>query len=116
MAFRRISVLSKIFDRRDHAVVMVDSKPLLIVKYNGNFYAMEATCPHMGCGVLSELEDGHIAVCPLHGAKFDVLTGQMVSPPTVMPERQCEFNRDVKPPLRTHVVRVSPEGLLEVDL
>lgn len=116
MAFIRISVLSKIFDKRDHAVVMVKGTPVLIVKYNGNFYSMDARCPHMGCGVLSELEEGHIAVCPLHGAKFDVLTGQMVSPPTVMPERPCEFNKELRPPLKRYPVRVSQEGLLEIDL
>jgi len=116
MVFRKISVLAKIFDERNHAVVMVNNVPVLIVKYNGKFYAMDARCPHMGCGVLSEVQDGHIAVCPLHKAKFDVLTGDMVSPPIVMPERPCEFNRELHPPLKRYGVRVSPEGLLEIDI
>jgi len=113
MVFRKISVLAKIFDERDHAVVMVNNVPVLIVKYNGKFYAMDARCPHMGC---SDVEDGHIAICPLHKAKFDVLTGDMVSQPIVMPERRCEFNRELQPPLKRYGVRVSPEGLLEIDI
>ncbi len=114
--FTKISVLSKIFEARDHAVVMVKGTPVLIVKYNGTFYAMDARCPHMGCGVLSELDDGRIAVCPLHRAKFDVLTGQMVSPPIVMPERPCEFAKDLRAPLRRYPIRVSSDGLLEIDI
>ncbi|ADL19319.1 ferredoxin related protein [Acidilobus saccharovorans 345-15] len=116
MVFRKISVMAKIFDARDHAVVIIDNTPVLIVKHNGEFYAMDARCPHMGCGVLSDVEDGHIAVCPLHKAKFDVLTGDMVSQPIVMPERKCEFNKELQPPLKTYRVRVSPEGLLEIDI
>ena len=116
MAFRRLSVKAEIFNKRTHAVVMVEGKPILLVKYNGTFYAMEARCPHMGCGVLSELRDGHIAVCPLHGAEFDVLTGQMVKPPMILPERPCEFEKDAKPPLRTFPVRVNQDGFVEIDM
>jgi hypothetical protein len=37
----------------------------------------------------------------------------MAFPPIVMPERSYEFNREIRRPLKTHAVRVSPEGLPE---
>jgi hypothetical protein len=39
----------------------------------------------------------------------------MAFPPIVMPERSYEFNREIRRPLKTHAVRVSPEGLPEAS-
>jgi nitrite reductase/ring-hydroxylating ferredoxin subunit len=54
---------------------------VLIVNVYGNFYAVDTLCTHYG-GDLSEAKlEGNILTCPIHGAKFDVTTGKVVSPP-----------------------------------
>lgn len=55
---------------------------ILIVNVDGNFHAVDSLCSHYG-GDLSEGRlEGSILTCPIHGAKFDVTTGRVVSPPT----------------------------------
>ncbi|MFP3309568.1 MAG: hypothetical protein RXO27_02055 [Acidilobus sp.] len=39
----------------------------------------------------------------------------MAFPLIVMPVRSYEFNREIRRPLKTHAVMVSPEGLLEAS-
>lgn len=54
---------------------------LVLVRLDGKAYALENNCTHDdfplhegGC------ENGEL-VCPLHGARFDIRTGQVLSPP-----------------------------------
>ncbi len=55
---------------------------VLIANVEGEFYAVDALCTHYG-GDLSEGKlDGKILTCPVHGSKFDITTGKVVSPPT----------------------------------
>ena len=55
---------------------------VLIVNVSGNFYAVDALCTHYG-GDLSEGKlESTILTCPVHGARFDVQDGKVVSPPT----------------------------------
>jgi ferredoxin-NADP reductase/nitrite reductase/ring-hydroxylating ferredoxin subunit len=68
----------------------------------GRFHANDDACTHQG-GPLSEgTLDGRVVTCPWHGARFDVTTGAVVSPPA---------RRSVA----TYPVRVSgPDLLVEV--
>jgi 3-phenylpropionate/trans-cinnamate dioxygenase ferredoxin component len=62
--------------------VTVEGLDILIVNFEGNFYAIDALCTHYG-GDLSEGKlEGNILTCPIHGAKFDVTNGKVISPPT----------------------------------
>lgn len=55
---------------------------VLIANVDGAFYAVDSLCTHYG-GDLSEGKlEGKILTCPIHGAKFDVTTGKVVSSPT----------------------------------
>lgn len=58
--------------------ISVENRVILLANLNGNFHAIDNTCPHMG-GSLSDgrLEGTHI-VCPRHGSVFDVTTGKAV--------------------------------------
>ena len=48
---------------------------------DGSVYAIGDTCTHVG-GRLSEGEvEGTTVKCPLHGATFDLMTGEVRSPP-----------------------------------
>jgi len=65
------------------SVVGVDvaGRKIALFQVGGVFYAIDDTCSHVG-GSLSEGEvDGYEVVCPWHGARFDVRTGEPAGPP-----------------------------------
>jgi nitrite reductase/ring-hydroxylating ferredoxin subunit len=54
---------------------------IALFNVDGRYYAIDDTCPHAG-GSLSEGDlDDTTVECPLHSARFDLTTGQMLSPP-----------------------------------
>ena len=53
-------------------------KQILMANIDGNFFAVDAVCPHMNGYLPSgKLENGEV-VCPVHRARFDVTTGKLV--------------------------------------
>ena len=61
--------------------VNVNGIAIAIFNVDGNFYAIDNTCPHRG-GPLGEGElDGNVVTCPLHGWQFDVTTGKHIMMP-----------------------------------
>jgi 3-phenylpropionate/trans-cinnamate dioxygenase ferredoxin subunit len=61
--------------------VDVDGWLVAVFNLEGELFALEDVCTHDG-GELTggEIEDGCI-VCPRHGARFDIRTGAVLSPP-----------------------------------
>jgi nitrite reductase/ring-hydroxylating ferredoxin subunit len=56
----------------------------------GEICAIANTCTHLG-GPLNEGErDGDIVVCPWHGSRFDLTTGEVEGGPAVYPEPRYE--------------------------
>lgn len=65
--------------------VEVDGIEVVIVNLDGDFYAIEDVCTHDG-GPLGEGElEGCQIICPRHGARFDVRTGQALTLPAFEP-------------------------------
>ena len=61
--------------------IQLGEKEVLVANVGGNYYAIADRCTHKGDDLsLSSLED-NVVTCPNHGAKFDVTTGKVVSPP-----------------------------------
>lgn len=58
-------------------------KQILIVNYQGKYYAMAGKCTHMGGELAKGKLDGKIVTCPRHGARFDVTTGICISGPRI---------------------------------
>lgn len=113
LAYRPMSVSTKVFERRNAVNAWFAGRPVLLAQVDGQIFAMDAVCSHVGCALLTEVEGG-VAVCPLHGARFDVRTGAMVAEPRVRPEAPCAQEEN-HAPLRTYPVRVH-EGFLEIDM
>ena len=70
---------------------IVWSGPIAIGVYNcgGKLYALEDRCSHDD-GPLCEgewEEDECIAICPRHGARFDITTGAALTPPGLRARR-----------------------------
>jgi nitrite reductase/ring-hydroxylating ferredoxin subunit len=84
------------------AGVEVANGRLAVYNIDGTFHVTDNVCTH-AFAILSDgwLEDG-IIECPLHGGRFDVVTGEAVTEPA-----RC--------PLRTYPARVR-NGLVEAEL
>lgn len=67
--------------------VLVKRRPVAIFNCGGTFYAIHDTCSHAD----ASLAEGHFhsgeckVACPLHGALFDVKTGEALTLPAVSP-------------------------------
>ena len=57
---------------------------LLIVRYGGQYYALDAACAHSGYPLQQgKLDSSGVITCGLHYAKFDCRTGETVSDPAI---------------------------------
>lgn len=74
--------------------VEFENDTVCIVNVEGKFYAINNVCTHEGGplaeGTLSEFE----VECPWHGARFDVRTGEVKSPPAESPVSTYEIKVD----------------------
>jgi nitrite reductase/ring-hydroxylating ferredoxin subunit len=64
--------------------VTVEGKKLLVANVGGAFYALAQKCPHLGGNLCKGTLDGATVTCPLHGAKFDVKTGEALGPAKIL--------------------------------
>lgn len=62
----------------ERKVVEVEGKSILLVHYEGELYAINSHCPHMGGPLVKGRisPDGAI-VCPWHHSTFDIRTGNV---------------------------------------
>lgn len=82
--------------------VVVNGVPVCVVRTDGEFFAVRNACTHEGVPLSSGEVAAFVIECFQHGSRFDLRTGEVLSPPAVEP-------------LLTYPVRV--EGVdLEVDL
>ncbi len=62
-------------------MVEVEGKKIAIFNLEGDYYAIDNTCPHAR-GPLSEGEvEGEAVTCPWHGSEFNIKTGEALRPP-----------------------------------
>lgn len=62
-------------------VVEMDGSQIAVFNVDGQFCAVDNTCPHRG-GPLGEGDlSGKIVTCPLHGWEFDVCSGAYMNDP-----------------------------------
>ncbi len=61
--------------------IELSGEKVALFNVGGAVYAIADACTHVG-GSLSEGEvDGTVVTCPLHGATFDLTTGNVTGPP-----------------------------------
>lgn len=65
----------------EHVVVDVDGDDVAVFNIGGEFYAIADVCTHDGGEIASGELDGDEIVCPRHGARFCVKTGQVKCAP-----------------------------------
>lgn len=63
----------------------VDGTAVVVFNIEGEYYAIEDVCTHDG-GILTGGPVANCVItCPRHGARFDIRTGAVLSPPAYEP-------------------------------
>lgn len=83
MSWTRLATKSQIKKGVPNRITL-GNQAFLVVQVNESYYALSDRCPHLG-GSLSEgkLEEETI-VCPKHGSRFDVKSGQALQGPKIL--------------------------------
>ncbi len=63
--------------------VRVNHRRIVVVNSDDGFYAMEDECSHDYAPISTGWVRQGEVICPRHGARFDVKTGEAKSPPAV---------------------------------
>ena len=63
----------------------IGGEKIAVCNVNGSFYAIKDVCTHDGAPLDQGVLEGSVITCPRHGAKFDVITGEAVQMPAVIP-------------------------------
>lgn len=62
----------------------IDGQPIVIFNIAGEYYAIADVCSHDDGPVGEGRLEGFEIVCPRHGARFDVRSGEVLSLPAVV--------------------------------
>lgn len=81
--------------------VTVAGRTVLVCRTREGVFAIDGVCTHAYAMLGEGRLRGHRLICPLHGASFDVRTGQVLGPPAVEN-------------LSTYRVRIR-DGIVEVE-
>ncbi len=71
--------------------IEIDDEPVAVFNCDGQFFAIDDTCTHEEYSLSEgELVEECVVECPLHGAQFDLRTGEAVCLPATLPVRTYE--------------------------
>lgn len=62
---------------------ILDGHAICVIKLREGVYAVHDRCPHAAGKLSGGFVDAGCIECPLHGARFDVRSGQVVSGPVL---------------------------------
>ncbi|MCO4758367.1 MAG: non-heme iron oxygenase ferredoxin subunit [Oceanospirillaceae bacterium] len=62
-------------------VIPVGNISLLLINVSGEIFAVENLCPHDGGKLHEGPVEGTEVICPRHGARFCLRTGEVLAPP-----------------------------------
>ena len=68
-----------------HRVVDVDGAAVVVFNLGGEYYAIEDVCTHDGGQLTGGSIEGGEIVCPRHGARFSIRTGEALTAPAYEP-------------------------------
>jgi 3-phenylpropionate/trans-cinnamate dioxygenase ferredoxin component len=70
--------------------IPVGRRMIAVVRSGGEYFAIEDVCTHDGAELTGGDIEGTEIICPRHGARFCLRTGQALSPPAYEPVRVFE--------------------------
>ncbi len=73
------------FSAGQRRIVDIDGARIAVFNLDGEYFAIEDVCTHDG-GILANGKlDGDEIICPRHGARFSIRTGEALSAPAFEP-------------------------------
>lgn len=72
----RIASVSELPDEGEAREFAAGDMVICVVNINGEYRAMDNTCPHRGGALGQGVVEGRHIVCPWHGWQFDTETGR----------------------------------------
>ncbi len=75
-------------------LVMVDDTPVCVALIDGEAFAIGDTCTHSDASLSEGELNGSLIECWLHGAEFDMRTGEAVTPPATAPAKKFDVHID----------------------
>ena len=69
----------------EYQVVYDGDTPIAVFNIDGELYAIEDICTHDGGELTGGVIEGRQVECPRHGARFDITTGEALTPPAYEP-------------------------------
>ena len=82
------------FNQTNLIQIEVDEEPVALIKLKDDFYALHDICSHAEAYLTEGNIEEDIVLCPLHGAKFDIRTGENLSLPAVTPVEKYKVKVD----------------------
>ncbi len=82
MALRRVCAKSELAPGK---VKRIEDPPIAVFNVEGTLLAVSDTCTHAEASLSEGRVDGETVECPLHGACFDLRTGEALTPPAIEP-------------------------------
>jgi nitrite reductase/ring-hydroxylating ferredoxin subunit len=61
--------------------VKIDGTPIGLYRLGGRCYAVHDICTHEFAQLSNGYQEGDVIECPLHAARFSVVTGKCLAPP-----------------------------------
>jgi nitrite reductase/ring-hydroxylating ferredoxin subunit len=65
--------------------VRIGTRWLAVFATQGEYFAIDNECPHRGAPLWEGQLEGTTVICPWHPGRFDLRTGQPLSPPPKRP-------------------------------
>ncbi len=69
------------FPPGEHRLVDVDEVPVAVFNLEGEYFAIEDVCTHDYGQLTGGCIEGDEIVCPRHAARFNIRTGEALTPP-----------------------------------
>ena len=79
--FVKVATRAELAGLQGGKLVQATGQNLALFNVEGNYYAIENTCPHRGGPLAEGPVEGDAVTCPWHGSKFNIKTGAVLAPP-----------------------------------
>src|ERR1700723_1323435 len=70
--------------------IPVGRRMIAVARSGAAYFAIEDICPHDGAALTGGVIEGTEIICPRHGARFCLRTGEALTPPAYEPVRVFE--------------------------
>lgn len=82
--WQRVAKVSE-FPPGSRKLVEIEGERIVVFNLDGAYHAIEDLCTHDGGDLASGEIEGCEIICPRHGARFDIRTGEVKAPPAFEP-------------------------------